>query len=119
MHSDLQPNLQPNQRPDPAVGVRGSPKDVQHRHNCPVIRRFLTLQDVADSLNVSASQAYALVRHGELRAVKLGGRGQWRVEESELDAFIERAYQATEQYISTHPFSEHAINDVDASELAE
>ncbi|HZB50940.1 MAG TPA: helix-turn-helix domain-containing protein, partial [Mycobacteriales bacterium] len=40
--------------------------------------RFLTLSDVADVLNISASQTYALVRSGALPAIKIGGRGQWR-----------------------------------------
>lgn len=73
-------------------------------HNVPVPPRFLTLQDVAEILNVSASQAYALVRSGDLRAVKLGGRGQWRVEQAELEAFIQRSYSATEQFITEHPY---------------
>ena len=41
--------------------------------------RFLTLADTADVLNISASQAYALVRSGELPAIKVGGHGHWRV----------------------------------------
>ena len=45
--------------------------------------RFLTLADVAAVLNISDSQTYALVRSGELPAIKIGGRGQWRVEASE------------------------------------
>lgn len=57
--------------------------------------RFLTLADVAETLNISSAQAYALVRSGELRAIKVGGRGQWRVENSELEAFIARAYEQT------------------------
>lgn len=68
-------------------------------------RRFLTLADVAEVLNVSASQAYALVRSGDLRGIKIGGRGQWRVEESELERFIAERYQETERFIATHPFS--------------
>ncbi len=40
--------------------------------------RFMPLTDVAEVLAISASQAYALVRSGELRAIKVGGRGQWR-----------------------------------------
>src|SRR3712207_6992279 len=40
--------------------------------------RFLTLDDVAEILNVSWSQAYALVRRKELIAIQIGGRGQWR-----------------------------------------
>ena len=68
--------------------------------------RFLTLADVADLLNVSASQAYALVRSGELEAIKVGGRGQWRVERDKLEAYIGRMYDQTRQFVIEHPFSE-------------
>lgn len=59
-------------------------------------RKFLTLSDVCDVLNVSAAQTYALVRSGELRAIKVGGRGQWRVAESDLEEYIQRMYAETE-----------------------
>ncbi|GAA1485818.1 helix-turn-helix domain-containing protein [Brachybacterium fresconis] len=55
----------------------------------------MPLSDVAEMLSISASQAYALVRSGELRAIKVGGRGQWRVEVSEIESYIERSYAAT------------------------
>lgn len=67
--------------------------------------RFLTLADVAEELNISAAQAYALVRNGELRAIKVGGRGQWRVEAAELERFIHQAYEDTERFVAEHPFS--------------
>ncbi|WP_040338402.1 helix-turn-helix domain-containing protein [Candidatus Blastococcus massiliensis] len=54
--------------------------------------RFLTLDDVAEILNVSWSQAYALVRRKELIAIQIGGRGQWRVETDELERFIQQKY---------------------------
>lgn len=54
--------------------------------------RFLTLADVAEVLNVSAAQAYALVRSGELPAIKIGGRGQWRIESDVLETYIARMY---------------------------
>jgi excisionase family DNA binding protein len=54
--------------------------------------RFLTLDDVAEILNVSWSQAYALVRRKELIAIQIGGRGQWRVEVDELERFIQQKY---------------------------
>lgn len=57
--------------------------------------RFLTLADVADILNISASQTYALVRSGELKGIQIGGRGQWRVERSMLEEYIDGAYQRT------------------------
>jgi excisionase family DNA binding protein len=61
--------------------------------------RFLTLTDVADTLNLSLSQVKALVRSGELTGVKFGGRGVWRVERSELEDYIQRMYTATRQNI--------------------
>lgn len=59
--------------------------------------RFLTLSDVAEILNISASQTYALVRSGSLPAIKIGGRGQWRVERSELESYVDRMYDQTRQ----------------------
>lgn len=66
--------------------------------------RFLTLTDVAETLNISAAQTYALVRSGELRAIKVGGRGQWRVESSELESYITSAYKDAAEFVASHPF---------------
>ena len=55
--------------------------------------RFLTLADTAEILNVSASQAYALVRSGELPALKIGAHGHWRVERAVLESYIEAMYE--------------------------
>lgn len=68
--------------------------------------RFLTLADVAEVLNTSSAQVYALVRRGELPAIKIGGRGQWRVEASELEEFIARMYAQTRTFVDEHPFVE-------------
>lgn|GEM_PF-1569540 len=57
---------------------------------------LLTLTDVAEQLNISAAQTYALVRSGELKALKIGGRGQWRVEPSELSDYLTRCYARVE-----------------------
>lgn len=59
-------------------------------------RRFLTLAQVADELNVSPAQAYALVRSGTLPGIKIGGRGQWRIEASALEEMIQHAYTDTQ-----------------------
>lgn len=66
--------------------------------------RFLQLADVAEILNISATQAYALVRSGELPAIKIGGRGQWRVEASALEDYIARMYAQTQEFVAAHPF---------------
>lgn len=57
--------------------------------------RFLTLADTAEVLSISARQAYALVRSGELPAIKVGSGGQWRVERSVLESYIEAMYEQT------------------------
>ena len=58
---------------------------------------------MAEILNISGAQVYALVRRGELRAIKIGGRGQWRVEASELEAYIERAYADADKFVDDAP----------------
>jgi len=73
--------------------------------------RFLQLADVAEILNTSTAQVYALVRRGELPAIKIGGRGQWRVETSELEAFIQRSYEETRSFVREHPFAEAEQED--------
>lgn len=65
--------------------------------------RFLQLSDVAEVLNISAAQTYALVRSGELPAIKIGGRGQWRVERTELENYIQRCYSQTRSFVASHP----------------
>jgi excisionase family DNA binding protein len=61
--------------------------------------RFLTLTDVAEILQISSSQAYALVRSGELPAIQIGGRGQWRVEQMMLDQYIDNKYAETRRLV--------------------
>jgi excisionase family DNA binding protein len=59
---------------------------------------------VQDELAISASQLYALVRRGDLPAVKLGGRGQWRVERTKLEAYIAGLYADTAQFVRDNPY---------------
>lgn len=70
--------------------------------------RFLKLTDVAETLNISGAQAYALVRSGDLPAIKVGGRGQWRVETDQLEAYIERMYTKTERLVAESVLDESA-----------
>lgn len=75
--------------------------------------RFLTLADVTEVLNISSAQAYALVRSGELPAIQVGGRGQWRVEATELEAYIQRMYAQTRSRIGSGEITSEAAHDVD------
>ncbi len=67
--------------------------------------RFLLLTDVAEILNTSVAQVYALVRRKELLAMKIGGRGQWRVQASDLEDYITRMYDQADRFIDEHPFT--------------
>ncbi|WP_422390214.1 helix-turn-helix domain-containing protein [Arthrobacter sp. N1] len=54
--------------------------------------RFLTLRQVADELNTGEPVIRGLIRSGELPAIQVGGRGQWRIERVKLEEFIAAAY---------------------------
>lgn len=59
----------------------------------PPVPRFVSIADVAETLSISSRQAYALVKSGELPAIKvLGG---WRIETDELEKYIQRQYAQT------------------------
>lgn len=76
-----------------------------------VAPRFYTLEDVATYLAVSVPQAYALVRSGELPAIKIGGRGIWRVDKAQLEAYVERLHEKTEKWAKAHPLSSKDSKD--------
>ena len=63
----------------------------------------MLLSDVATELNVSDSQVYHMVRSGELPAIKIGGRGQWRVERARLEEYISGRYAETAEWVRTNP----------------
>ena len=67
--------------------------------------RFLVLSDVAAELNVSESQVYHMVRSGELPAIKIGGRGQWRVERARLEQYIDEKYAETAAWVAQNPLT--------------
>jgi excisionase family DNA binding protein len=75
--------------------------------------RFLRLSDVAEILNISAAQTYALVRSGDLKGMKIGGRGQWRVEREQLEAFIQQAHDDTSAFVASHPFGRDDAVELD------
>jgi excisionase family DNA binding protein len=62
--------------------------------------RFLSLADVQEMLSISATQAYSLVRSGELPAIQVGPKKVWRVEASKLEEYIENQYARTRERIA-------------------
>lgn len=116
--SDRDGTLTGDQRP-PHDRVRWRSERLRQTYEDPATTmdatpRFLTNDDVAEILNISTTQVYALVRRGELRAIKIGQRGQWRVEASALEEFIQNRYEATKRFIAEHPMG---VNENEAAEL--
>lgn len=75
------------------------------------LAKMLTLEQVQDVLNGKSSLVYALVRSGELPAAQFGGRGIWRVRESDLAAYIESAFTKTAARIAAGQVPEDEISD--------
>lgn len=65
----------------------------------PPVQRFLTAEQVADILNVSALQVRALLRSGELRGFQMN-RGIWRIGAADIENYIEAAYMKTAERIA-------------------
>ena len=61
-----------------------------------VERRFLKPEEVAEILNVTVAQVYTLMRTHQLKAVKIGKRGVWRVANAALDEYIAQLEGAPE-----------------------
>jgi excisionase family DNA binding protein len=75
----------------------------KNSHDVEMALRFLTLSDVAELLNIAPAQVYTLVRSGELPAIKIGARGQWRVEDKALENYISALYSSTAEFVAQNP----------------
>lgn len=75
----------------------------------PAFPRMLTLEQVQEILNVKSSLVYSLVRSGELPAGQFGGRGVWRVRESDLMAYIDAAFARTAERIASGQIPEDGV----------
>ncbi|MFD5277515.1 helix-turn-helix domain-containing protein [Pseudarthrobacter sp. NPDC058362] len=63
-------------------------------------RRFLTIEQAAEELNVNPNQIRALLRTGELRGIQVGGRGVWRIGLADVEDYIAEAYRRTAERIA-------------------
>ncbi|MFJ5699000.1 helix-turn-helix domain-containing protein [Arthrobacter sp. NPDC093139] len=68
--------------------------------------RFLTIEQVAQELNVSQIQVRALLRSGELRGFQVGGRGIWRIGVDDVEAYIDEAYRRTAENLHSGELQE-------------
>lgn len=72
-------------------------------------RRFLTIEQVAEELNVGLPLVRGLLRAGELRGIQIGGRGLWRIAASDLEEYIELAYAQTASKVASGELAEEAV----------
>ncbi|KQQ28014.1 MULTISPECIES: helix-turn-helix domain-containing protein [unclassified Frondihabitans] len=79
----------------------------------PPMRRFYTSERVAEMLSLPLDDVLALVESGELRAVKLGVVPSWRIEESELNAYLDDRYEDARRTALFNGFDFGSIADVD------
>lgn len=70
--------------------------------------RFLTVEQVAEQLNVGVPLVRAPVRTGELRGFQVGGRGLWRIGSVDLEDYISQAYLKTAQRIEAGDLADEA-----------
>jgi excisionase family DNA binding protein len=70
-----------------------------------MMQKLLTLKETAELLSATHAQVYALVRSGDLPAMKMGGRGQWRIHPDRLNEYIERSHQLTDSWVKQNPMS--------------
>lgn len=70
--------------------------------------RFLTLADITEILQVPMSTVRTLVRNGEIRGIQVGGKGTWRVEREEFEAYIRRCYEASDARAASETHADSA-----------
>lgn len=77
--------------------------------------RFLTVPDVAETLNVTVRQVRGLLHTGELRGIQVGGRGIWRIEATELEDYIARQYARTAAQVAADSASRQSKTSTEHS----
>lgn len=74
-------------------------------------RRFLTVEQAAEELNVKMSLIRGLISSGQLRAIQVGGRGLWRIGLQDLEDYIAEAYRRTAAHIAAGDFRDDGEQD--------
>jgi excisionase family DNA binding protein len=79
---------------------------IQAEYRSGMAARFMTVEEVAEELAITRTQAYTMVRDGELPAIKIGRKGHWRVERSRLEEYIQAKYAETAEYVRANPLTD-------------
>lgn len=79
------------------------------------IGRFLTVADAAELLSVDAATILALIRSGELPAIRVGDSGPWRLEKTQLELWIQDRYEDTRRHASWNEGEFAAVVDLSSA----
>ncbi len=71
--------------------------------------RFLTIEQVAQELNVGEPLVRGILKSGELRGIQLGGRGVWRIGRGDVEEYVEQAYKRTAEKITSGDFDQSEL----------
>lgn len=75
--------------------------------------RFLTIEQVAEELNVGLPLVRGLLKTGELRGIQVGGRGLWRVATTDFEDYISQAYTITAARTAKGEFADELADTSD------
>lgn len=65
----------------------------------------LDCDDVCRLLQVSRNQLTTLIDGGEIRATSGAAPNTWAIACADLDAFVQRKYGETREFITAHPYA--------------
>lgn len=75
--------------------------------------RFLTLKQVADELSSSVQQVRSLIKNGDIKAIRIGENGSYRIERSVFEAYISKQYETEPDVPEDDSIKEQESDDVE------
>lgn len=73
--------------------------------------RFLTIEQVAEELNVGVPLVRTMLKSGELRGIQIAGRGMWRIGATDVETYIEAAYRKAADKIAAGEFDTESLEN--------
>lgn len=75
--------------------------------------RFLTLKQVADELSSSVQQVRSLIKNGDIKAIRIGENGSYRIERRVFEAYINKQYETEPNVPEDDNVEEQESDDVE------
>lgn len=75
--------------------------------------RFLTLKQVAHELSSSVQQVRSLIKNGDIKAIRIGENGSYRIERSVFEAYINKQYEVEPANAEGDSTEESVSDDVE------